>query len=222
MPKLFETPSEKPCENLGELSAALPSPEFSLDQRKILLGIAREAIVSQLEQRSFVGSEPLPPELLEPRGVFTTLYLPGDRPRILDSQLQYELRGCVGYAVAVAPLHRAVAETARAAAFEDARFVPVTKEEAPRLKVSLSVLSRLFPIHPEAVEIGRHGLMISDGVRRGLLLPQVPVEHGWDRETFLAQTCRKAGLPMDAWRKSATIEAFTAEVFADAGVDDPR
>ena len=140
----------------------------------------------------------------------------------LKNRPQHVLRGCVGYAVAVAPLHLAVAETARAAAFEDARFVPVTRDEAPRLNVSLSVLSRLFPIHPDAVEIGRHGLMISNDGRRGLLLPQVPFEHGWDRETFLAQPCQKAGLPMDAWRKSATVEAFTAEVFGDAGVDDPR
>jgi AmmeMemoRadiSam system protein A len=148
--------------------------------------------------------------LSEPRGVFTTLYL--DR----------ELRGCVGYAVAVAPLYRAVAETARAAAFDDSRFLPVTREEAPRLEVSLSVLSGLVPIRPEAVEVGRHGLVISQGARRGLLLPQVPSEHGWDRETFLDQTCRKAGLPPDAWRKTATIEAFTAEVFGDSDVEVPR
>jgi len=72
------------------------------------------------------------------------------------------------------------------------------------------------------VEVGRHGLLISDGARRGLLLPQVPVENGWDRETFLEQTCRKAGLPLDAWRKGATIEAFTAEVFGDANVEALR
>jgi AmmeMemoRadiSam system protein A len=113
-----------------------------------------------------------------------------------------------------------VAETARAAAFDDSRFLPVTKEEALKLEISLSVLSRLFPIHPEAVEVGRHGLVISDGARRGLLLPQVSLENGWDRETFLEQTCRKAGLPLDAWQKAATIEAFTAEVFGDADVED--
>jgi AmmeMemoRadiSam system protein A len=151
---------------------------------------------------------------LEPRGVFTTLYLPDDRHR--------QLRGCVGYAAAIAPLYRAVAETARAAAFEDSRFLPVTKEEALKLQISLSVLSHLFPIHPEAVEVGRHGLVISDGARRGLLLPQVSLENGWDRETFLEQTCRKAGLPLNAWRKAAAIEAFTAEVFGDADVEDPR
>ncbi len=115
----------------------------------------------------------------------------------------------------IAPLYRAVAETARAAAFDDSRFVPVTKAEGPELKISLSVLSRLFAIRPEAVQVGRHGLVISQGARRGLLLPQVPVEHGWDRVEFLQQTCRKAGLAVDAWRTDTILEAFTAEVFGD-------
>jgi len=126
----------------------------------------------------------------------------------------------VGYATPVAPLYRAVAETARAAAFEDSRFLSVTKAEAPRLEVSLSVLSRLVAVNPDAVELGRHGLVISQGGHRGLLLPQVPTENDWDRETFLEQTCRKAGLPEDAWRKGASIEAFTAEVFSDADFFD--
>jgi AmmeMemoRadiSam system protein A len=206
--------SEKPSENLAAPDPTQQTPEFSLDQRRILLRIAHRAILSVLERQPF--SEPPPPSsrLLEPRGVFTTLYLPDDRYR--------QLRGCVGYAAAIAPLYRAVAETARAAAFEDSRFLPVTKEEALKLQISLSVLSHLFPIHPEAVEVGRHGLVISDGARRGLLLPQVSLENGWDRETFLEQTCRKAGLPLNAWRKAAAIEAFTAEVFGDADVEDPR
>jgi len=116
----------------------------------------------------------------------------------------------------VVPLYLAVAETARAAAFDDSRFCPVTKPEAVELEISLSVLSRLITIRPEEVEVGRHGLVISSGPRRGLLLPQVPVECDWDRETFLEQTCRKAGLPADAWRKGAALEAFTAEVFGDS------
>jgi AmmeMemoRadiSam system protein A len=203
--------SEKPSGNLTAHGPALLSPEFSLEQRRTLLCIAHQAILSVLEGQPFSDAPPFPAGLSDPRGVFTTLYLTGD--------LHRELRGCVGYALPIVPLYRAVAETARAAAFEDSRFLPVTKEEALELEVSLSVLSRLFPIHPEAVEVGRHGLLISDGARRGLLLPQVPVENGWDRETFLEQTCRKAGLPLDTWRKNATIEAFTAEVFADADVE---
>ena len=184
--------------------------EYSLDQRQTLLRIAHDAILSTREGGPAVDALSSP-ALLEPRGVFTTLYLLRESGR--------ELRGCVGYAIPVAPLYRAVAETARAAAFDDSRFMPVTLDEAGRLEVSLSVLSPLVPITPEAVEVGRHGLIISQGARRGLLLPQVPVEHGWDRETFLEQTCRKAGLPIDAWRTNALIEAFTAEVFGDRDSD---
>jgi len=217
--------SEKPSENLTAREGARParlSPEFSLDQRRTLLRIAHQAILSALQRQPLPEAPPALAGLSDPRGVFTTLYLHLDPQGDFRRQLHRELRGCVGYAVPIAPLYRAVAETARAAAFEDSRFLPVTREEALKLEVSLSVLSRLFPIHPEEVEVGRHGLLISDGARRGLLLPQVSVENGWDRETFLEQTCRKAGLPLDAWRKSATIEAFTAEVFADADAEGLR
>jgi uncharacterized protein len=207
MSRLFETRSDK--SDLNPAPPAPPVPEFSLEQRRALLGIAHEAIVAVAEGRKSLDAQPSFPGLDEPRGVFTTLYLRGG------------LRGCVGYAAPVSPLYRAVAETAQAAAFEDSRFVPVTKEEARELEISLSVLSRLFPIQPEGVDVGRHGLVVSQGVRRGLLLPQVPIEHGWDREMFLEQTCHKAGLPHDAWRKGAVIEAFTAEVFSDADIERP-
>jgi len=181
---------------------ALQSGEYSQDERSLLLRLAHESILSVLEERD-VSLEPPSPHLAEPRGVFTSLHLRG------------ELRGCVGYVLPVSPLYRAVAETAQAAAFEDTRFYPVTLEEAPHLEIELSVLSVPQPIHADAVEVGRHGLLISMGGRRGLLLPQVPVEHHWDRITFLEQTCRKAGLPVDAWQKGAVIEAFTAEVFGE-------
>jgi len=120
----------------------------------------------------------------------------------------------------VLPLHRAVFETARAAASQDSRFTPVTRDEVRDLQVSLSILSPLFPIEAVQVEIGRHGLVVTSGANRGLLLPQVPVEHGWSREEFLEQTCRKAGLYRDAWKSGATLEAFTAEVFGDRGAPD--
>jgi len=230
MSNLSEISPEKALEKLNARAGSdrlVPQSEFSLEQRRILLRIAHQAIVCGLERQPFAEVPPLFPELLQPRGVFTTLYLRTDQPGTLDRdpnsephmEPHRELRGCVGYALPIAPLHRAVAETARAAAFDDSRFSPVTLEEVSRLEVSLSVLSRLFPIHPEAVEVGRHGLLISQGARRGLLLPQVPAEQSWDRKTFLEQTCRKAGLPLDAWRKDATIEAFTAEVFADSDVE---
>jgi len=171
----------------------------------MLLRVAHESITSSFANQDLPRVSPCA-HLAEARGVFTTLYLQGG------------LRGCVGYASPVAPLFRAVAETARAAAFDDSRFWPVTEMEASELEISLSVLSRLVPIRAGEVEVGRHGLVASFASHRGLLLPQVPVECGWDRETFLEQTCHKAGLPRDAWRKDATLEAFTAEVFGDGDV----
>lgn len=179
--------------------------EFSREERGLLLQMAHQAIESAFEGQD-ISFEPPTPHLAEPRGVFTTLYLHG------------ELRGCVGYVFPILPVYRAVAETARAAASEDSRFTPVCHDEVPQLEVSLSILSALRPVGPDEVQIGQHGLVVSMAGRRGLLLPQVPVEHHWDRITFLEQTCRKAGLPLDAWKRGATLEAFTAEVFADSKV----
>ena len=169
----------------------------------MLLHIAHESIIALVEGRDV--SFPVPsPHLAEPRGIFTTIYS------------AHKLRGCVGFPVATLPLFKAVTETSRAAASKDPRFPRVSLPEARNLRISISVLSPLSSIIPAEVEIGRHGLVISQGMRRGLLLPQVPVEHGWDRNTFLEQTCVKAGLPPDAWQRGARIEAFTAEVFGDS------
>lgn len=176
--------------------------EYSQDERTLLLRLAHDSILSALEQRE-IPLVPPTEHLAQPRGVFTSLHLSG------------QLRGCVGYVHPVNSVYQAVAETARAAAFEDTRFYPVTREEAAGLEIELSILSPPKPIQPEAIEIGRHGLLIGLGGQRGLLLPQVPLEHNWDPITFLEQTCRKAGLALDAWKKGATIEAFTAEVFGD-------
>ena len=176
--------------------------EFTKDERALLLRLAHESILSALEHCE-IPLDPPSAHFAEPRGAFTSLHLRG------------ELRGCVGYVLPVSPVYRAVADTARAAAFEDSRFHPVTLPEARDLEIELSILSPPQPISAEAVEIGRHGLLIAMAGRRGLLLPQVPTEHHWDRKTFLEQTCRKAGLPLDAWQNGAIIEAFTAEVFGD-------
>jgi hypothetical protein len=91
----------------------------------------------------------------------------------------------------------------------------VTPAEAAHLKIEISVLSPLQPVRPEEAIVGQHGLVVTQGNRRGLLLPQVPIEWQWDRETFLAQTCLKAGLPPDAWQHGAQLQAFTAEVFGE-------
>jgi uncharacterized protein len=193
-------------------SAEFPSAEFSPEERTLLLQLAHDSILAALRRaernpdtdKREISLDPPTPHLAEPRGAFTSLYL------------RRALRGCVGYVLPVNSVYRAVAETARAAAFEDTRFSPVSKEEAPHLEIELSILSPPRSIQVDAIEIGRHGLLVSMAGHRGLLLPQVPVEHQWDRATFLEQTCRKAGLPLDAWQRGATIEAFTAEVFGDA------
>jgi len=188
-------------------SSAIASPEsagqeFSREERAVLLRLAHDSISSALQLHE-LSLDPPSTHLAELRGVFTTLHRNG------------ELRGCVGYVFPTSSVYRAVAETARAAAFDDNRFQPVTEDEAPDLEVELSILSPPQPIRPEAIEVGRHGLLISRHGRRGLLLPQVPIEHKWDRTTFLEQTCRKAGLPLDAWQKGAVLQAFTAEIFGD-------
>jgi len=183
-----------------------PVHGYSPEERALLLQTAHRAIATALSDRQLLvlpEARSLPPALNEPRGAFCTLHLDG------------RLRGCVGYIAAAKPLIQTVAETAVSAAFYDPRFAPVTADEAPRLKLEISVLSLPAPIRPDQVEVGRHGLIVSDSGRRGLLLPQVASEHGWDAETFLTQTCLKAGLPPDAWRRGATLEAFTAEIFGD-------
>ena len=103
-----------------------------------------------------------------------------------------------------------------AAATRDGRFEPVTASELASLRIEISVLSPLAPIRPADVEVGRHGLLLRYGDRRGVLLPQVPAEHGWDREAFLAHTCEKAGLPADTWRRPGVeLSGFTATVFGE-------
>ncbi|MBS1851799.1 MAG: AmmeMemoRadiSam system protein A [Acidobacteria bacterium] len=191
-------------QSLNPASAVASSkvPEFSRAERAFLLGLAHEAIAGALAGRE-IAREPLTPRLAEPRGVFTTIYCRGN------------LRGCIGHVLATAPLYLAVTETACAAALQDPRFAPVGLPELGDIRISLSVLSELFPIRAEEVEVGKHGLLITYQGRRGLLLPQVPVEQGWERETFLQQTCRKARVPEDAWRHGALLQAFTSETFQD-------
>jgi AmmeMemoRadiSam system protein A len=176
--------------------------EYSAEERGALLRLAHAAIEARLAGIDLKLGAPSV-HLEEFRGAFTTLHLNG------------ELRGCVGYVIPIYPLHRTVAETAVGAAFHDVRFPPVNLAEAPLLKIEISVLSSTQLIVPEQIEIGRHGLVITYEGRRGLLLPQVPVERGWERLTFLEQTCLKSGCPPDAWQRGAIIEAFIAEIFGE-------
>jgi AmmeMemoRadiSam system protein A len=185
-----------------ETSANQIPPEYSAAERAALLNHARRTIDAVLAKSINEDASPNP-HLLEPRGAFTTLHLNG------------ALRGCIGFIEPLYPLWETVHETARAAAFNDPRFPALTIEELPEIQLELSVMSPLRPIAAEDVVVGLHGLIVSHLGRRGLLLPQVAPEWGWDREMFLSQTCVKAGLQSNAWKNGAVLEAFTAEVFGE-------
>jgi AmmeMemoRadiSam system protein A len=195
--------SESQLANQSKVSSA----EYSAEERKLLLRLAHESIRAALQGHKLEPPAPTS-HLSQKRGVFTTLHI------------AEKLRGCIGYILPANPLYLGVVETASEAAFKDPRFLPVRESETPLLQIEISVLSLIVPIAPEAVEVGKHGLVISHHGHRGLLLPQVPIEWGWDRERFLSETCRKAGLPTDAWQHGATIEAFTAEVFSELSPDE--
>ena len=173
-------------------------------QRKTLFTLARQSIETALRMRSQIDS--FPDEFLkEAAAVFVTI------------KIDEDLRGCIGSVQAVESLHDAIVHSAYSAAFRDPRFPALSEQEYPLIHLEISVLSPFRKIEdPEEVNPGVHGVMITRGFHRGLLLPQVAVEYGWDRETFLGYTCDKAGLPFDAWKDpQTTIEVFTAEVFSE-------
>ena len=175
----------------------------SSDQQR-LLRLARAALEARVRRQpapSLDGGGALD----WPRGAFVTLHHRG------------ALRGCLGRIGAEAPLGSTVADLAAAVSDSDSRFEPVSSSELADIALEISVLTPGCEVQTiEEIEVGRHGLIVEDGPRRGLLLPQVATEHGWDREAFLAQTCLKAALPADAWRRGARILIFEAQVFAEA------
>jgi AmmeMemoRadiSam system protein A len=179
-------------------------------ERRILLQLARDAIACRLHGRPAPVIDPPPGPLGEERGAFVTLTLDG------------ALRGCIGHVVGTLALWETVRENAVNAAFHDPRFPAVTPAELDRVTIEISALSPLCAVSsPDEIEVGRHGLMIRLGAARGLLLPQVASDLGWDRLTFLSQTCRKAGLDRDAWRRpDAVLEVFEAEVFGEIAETD--
>jgi AmmeMemoRadiSam system protein A len=176
-------------------------PEAS---RLAALQLARRAIETFLRRGEVSHVSASDSALARPSGVFVTLH----RHR--------RLRGCIGQVEPVEPLASAIAHCAVAAAREDPRFAPVALEELPEIEIELSVLSTLRLVRAEEVEVGRHGLLVTRGYRRGLLLPQVASERGWNPERFLEETCAKAGLEPRAWRDpSVLLHAFTAEIFSE-------
>ena len=177
---------------------------LNTNDRRSLLRLARDAIAARLEERPLT----LPPatlELTRRTGAFVTLTL-GDR-----------LRGCIGSIERDEPLVEVVARCAADAATRDPRFPPVTPAELPLVVLEISVIGPFEPLaDPACIDVGRHGLMVEQGRRRGLLLPQVAAERSWTRAIFLAQTCLKAGLADDAWRQGAAVFTFEAYVFGEA------
>lgn len=177
------------------------------EQRKKLLTVARESIAAILEgRRADWKSEDFDEDVRRPSGSFVTL-------RTRDGAL----RGCIGSIHPVAPLYQAIATSAINAAFRDPRFYPLERDELDVVEIEISVMGPIERVaRPEEIVVGRDGLIVSRGRYAGLLLPQVATEYGWERDTFLSQTCVKAGLPPDAWRSSdCRIEKFSAEVFGE-------
>jgi AmmeMemoRadiSam system protein A len=186
----------------------MSAERLSAAAQRHLLALARRAIEGQLRGESWAGEDlgDRRVELERRRGAFVTLTRRPDGA----------LRGCVGVPEPLYPLAQAVARAAVAAAVHDRRFDPVVASELPGLTLHVSVLGDLVPIAPEAVEVGTHGLVIRGDGRSGLLLPQVAAERGWDRERFLDETCRKAGLKPGTWRNGdCELLAFTATVFSE-------
>jgi AmmeMemoRadiSam system protein A len=184
------------------------------EQRNLLLRIARDSIAAVLDgRRPELGASLLGPELTRPSGAFVSLHTTDG-----------DLRGCIGSIEAVEPLCEAVSSNAVNAAFHDPRFYPMGRDELANVRIEISVLSPIEVVSSaEEIEVGRDGLIVrygrrpgGQGGRAGLLLPQVATENGWDRETFLRQTCVKAGLPPESWRSpECRIERFSAEVFSE-------
>lgn len=174
---------------------------LNAEEKAFLLLLARKSLEAAVCNAKMEPPAAVPSALRIPAGAFVSLHRQG------------HLRGCIGYVQPAHPLYRTVIEAAMASALHDTRFEPVRPEELPEVEIEISVLSLLQEVHPEEVQVGTHGLMISQGRTRGLLLPQVAIEHQWQRERFLEETCQKARLPSDAWRHGAKVEAFTAEVF---------
>jgi hypothetical protein len=180
------------------------SPQaLNLLQQKRLLRFARTAIEKYVTSREVVECRERDDALLQSAGAFVTL------------KKQGALRGCIGRMEARGPLCTTVRDMAIAAAVQDRRFPPVTKEELPELKIEISVLSPLRRVsNPGEIDIKKHGIVVESDGSSGVFLPQVARETGWSKEVLLSELCgQKAGLPRDAWKHGATLYVFTVQEF---------
>lgn len=187
----------------------LPRSDFRLsrEHRLALLALARHAISEVVFRGDFPDLPPPSGRLAEFGAAFVSVHCNG------------KLRGCVGRTSCDISLAETVAQCAIGAALQDPRFRPLRKEEFAKLEIEISVLSEWLPLAPEQIQVGVHGIVVSREDRRGLLLPQVAAERKWSAERFLEEACRKAGLPLDAWRDPQTsLCAFHADVFSEASL----
>ena len=179
--------------------------ELNAHEKQALLAIARQAIICGVQ----TGQEYIEPReektLNQRKGCFVTIKQSG------------QLRGCIGNFQSELPLFKEVAQIAQASAAKDPRFYPLKEKDLDNFTLEISVLSPLHKIESiEEIEVGKHGIYIEKSFYRGVLLPQVATEHNWDRQTFLKQTCLKAGLPTNAWEASdAEIYVFSAQIFGE-------
>ncbi len=178
--------------------------ELNVELKKELLILARKAIEEYILRGKKIEAPPKK-EFKDMQGAFVTL------------TLNNQLRGCIGYVIPIQPLSNTIIDCAIAAAVDDPRFPPLKPKEIPKIKIEISILSPLKKIkNIDEIEIGKHGIMITSGFNRGLLLPQVATEHSWDKKTFLEQTCLKAGLDKNAWKNpDSIIEIFSADIFSE-------
>jgi hypothetical protein len=195
---------------VGYLSAAVyldNQPELmslTPEEKKELLTLARKAIEVYLDSGKLLNYHAENPKYSQPAGAFVSL------------KEGNVLRGCIGFAEPVYPLWQTVVQSAVLAASEDPRFLPLKQAELPKLEIEISVLGPLQPVVTlSEIKIGQHGLLIKEGQRSGLLLPQVATEFGWDRQAFLRELCRKAGLPEEAYRNLRSLYKFEAIVFKE-------
>ncbi len=180
-------------------------PSLSEADRRAALQLARTAVVEAVSHRKLPDVFPRAGIFAERRAVFVSLHV------------RKRLQGCIGVIEANEPLGEAIVRCAAGAAVEDPRFIPMKTEQLGELSIEISLLSPLEPIDPESIEIGLHGLFLRLHAQRGLLLPQVAIEHRLTRQQFLEETCRKAGLPREAWRDpEARLFGFTCEVFSES------
>ena len=184
--------------------------ELTNEEKLILLNAARKSIESLFTKET----PPAPdyerhPVLKSKAGAFVTL--------TINSQL----RGCIGYIIGAEPLYETVCSAAIQAARHDPRFYPLSKEELPAIQIEISVLSPPFKLSSyDDIELGKHGLILEEEGRRGLLLPQVPIEHNMNRDEFLSALCQKAGFPPHKWKeKSLSLSAFTTTIFSEKDLE---